>query len=113
MMAAVCTRANAKLAERGEPPLPRITPHSLRHTWCSVMFAIGEPLPNVLADGGWADPSLPLRIYAHSMRRDPDENARLKAPVEGNEMAPIGTGDRLRVRRAGPRGKPRNAKARS
>jgi integrase len=86
MMAAVCERANAKLAAQGEPPLPKITPHSLRHTWCSVMFAIGEPLPNVLADGGWSHPSTPLRIYAHAMRRDPEENACLRVLVEGGVL---------------------------
>ena len=90
LLAAVCDRANANLAEAGEPPLPKITPHSLRRTWCSVMFALGESIPNVMADGGWTDPKVPLAIYAQSMRRDPEENTRLKALVEGEELAAIG-----------------------
>ena len=93
MLTAVCERANANLAEQGEPALPKITPHSLRRTWCSVMFALGESLPDVMADGGWIDPKVPLTIYAHSMRRDPEESARLKALVEGAETALMGTGD--------------------
>ena len=87
MLAVVCKRANANLAAAGEPPLPRITPHSLRRTWCSILFALNEPLPNVLADGGWTDPKMPLSIYAHSMRRDPDENVALRALVEGRVLA--------------------------
>jgi integrase len=86
MLAAVCVRANANLAAIGEPPLPRITPHSLRRTWCSIMFAL-EPLPNVMAASGWTDPKVPLSSYAHSMPRNPDENAALKAPVEGRVLA--------------------------
>lgn len=87
MLAAVRERANTNLAAVGEPPLPKITPHSLRRTWCSIMFALNEPLPNVMADGGWTDPKVPLSIYAHAMRRDPDENAALKALVEGRVLA--------------------------
>lgn len=34
-----------------------------------------------MADGGWTDPKVPLSIYAHAMRRDPDENERLRAQV--------------------------------
>jgi integrase len=86
LMAAVCERANANLADADHPPLPPITPHSLRRTWCSVMFALGESIPNVMADGGWANPNLPLRIYAQTMRRDPGENARLKALVQGDKL---------------------------
>jgi hypothetical protein len=46
------------------------------------MFALGESLPTVMADGGWAEPGTPLRVYAHTMRRDEDEHAELRALVE-------------------------------
>ena len=56
MLAAVCERANANLAAAGELLLPKITPHSLQRTWCSVIFTLGESIPNVMADSGWTDP---------------------------------------------------------
>lgn len=40
-----------------------------------------------MADGGWTDPKVPLSIYAHAMRREPGENAALKALVEGQVLA--------------------------
>ena len=42
-------RANALLTQRGAPPLPaRLTPHSLRRTYASLMFAVGHPAPVVM-----------------------------------------------------------------
>jgi integrase len=87
-MSKVVERANERLDERGESPLPRVSPHALRRTWASVMFALAESIPVVMADGGWSDPKVVLTVYAHSMRRDDAENAALQALVEG---APIGS----------------------
>lgn len=55
-MGHVVDRANERLREAAEAPLPRLSPHSLRRTFASVMFALGESIPIVMADGGWADP---------------------------------------------------------
>jgi integrase len=60
MMRHVVKRADERLGEVGEAPLPRITPHSLRRTYASVQFALGVSLPTVMADGGWADSKTPL-----------------------------------------------------
>jgi integrase len=36
-------RATERLEAEGLPPLPTgITPHSLRHTFCSILYALGE-----------------------------------------------------------------------
>ena len=36
-------RANANLEGEGLPPLPvKLTPHSLRRTFCSLLYALGE-----------------------------------------------------------------------
>ena len=48
-------------------------------------------LPDVVADGGWADSKTPLTVYGHAMRRDDGENDRLRALVEGAQMDGLGT----------------------
>jgi integrase len=85
-------RANELLAARGAPPLPRrLTPHSLRRTYASLMFAIGRPAPDVMEQLGHTDARLTLRVYARAMRQSALERDRLKALVEGAEWAPMGT----------------------
>ena len=86
MMRNVVGRANERLQDAGEAPLPRLTPHSLRRTFASVMFALNVSLPDVMADGGLADSKTPLTVYAAAMRRDDGENGRLRALVEGVQM---------------------------
>jgi len=80
--------ANDELRQRGLAPLPaRLTPHSLRRTFASILYALGED-PGVCMDElGHTDPALALRVYRQSMRRDGDDKARLRALVEGGEVA--------------------------
>ena len=91
--------ANDQLAKRDAEPLPeRLTPHSLRRTFASVLFAIGEAPPYVMAQLGHTTPSLTLAIYARQMDRRDGEPERLKALVEGRQWAPLGTSDDLSTR---------------
>lgn len=53
------------------------------------MFAIGEPLTGVIAEGGWADAEVPLTIYGHAMLQDEGRRERLKQLVEGTEMPQV------------------------
>lgn len=88
----VIKRADELLAERGEHPLPLgVTPHRLRHTFASILVALGRDPSYVMAQLGHTDPAFTLRVYAHAMRFSEDERARLKALVEGVEWAPVGT----------------------
>jgi integrase len=74
------------------PPLPEgLTPHRLRHTCCSLLFACGYELPRVMAMLGHADKDVTLRIYAHVMDVEAGERNRLRALVEGAEKAPMRT----------------------
>lgn len=78
------TNANAKLAEDGFEPLPEgLTPHSLRRTFASLLFALGETPPYVMAQMGHTTPNLTLAIYARQMDRRDGEPERLKTLVEG------------------------------
>lgn len=84
VLANTVKRANERLAEAGEVPLPvGLTPHSLRRTFASLLYAIGEPAPVVMQELGHTHPGLALRIYAAAMRRDDDENGRLRVLIEG------------------------------
>ena len=88
VIAKAVERANERL-EDGE--LPRLTPHGLRRTFASLLYAIGETSPVVMAELGHTDPELALSIYAHAMRRDDGENERLRALVDGVELGGLGT----------------------
>jgi integrase len=82
------TLANERLAEADLPPLPEgLTPHSMRRTFASLLYAIAESPPVVMRDTGHTDPALALAIYAQAMGREPGESDRLRALVEGGEVA--------------------------
>lgn len=86
-------RANEKLAESGDVPLPDgLTPHKLRHTFASILVALGVDPGSVMDQLGHADPGFTLRVYRHGMRRDHAAKARLRALVGGADWAPMGTG---------------------
>ena len=74
--------------EAGLPPLPdKLTPHSLRRTFCSLLYALGEDPGVVMDEMGHTDPGLALRVYRQAMRRGEDEKAALRALAEGYGVA--------------------------
>ena len=75
----------------------RLTPHSLRRTFTSLLYAIGEPAPTVMAEMGHTHPALALRIYAAAMRRDAGENERLRELVEGAPPDAVPSDERAMV----------------
>ena len=85
-------RANRDLERAGRTPLPEgVTCHKLRHTFASILVALGEDPRYVMAQLGHTDPAFTLRLYSHAMRRDDGERERLRALVEGADWAPLGT----------------------
>ena len=69
-------RANERLAERGEAPLPDgLTPHSLRRTFASILVALGNDPVYVMDQMGHTDPKFTLKVYARLMRRGADRTA--------------------------------------
>lgn len=90
ILAGAVRDANEKLSEAGHAILPEgLTPHSLRRTFASVLYALGEDPGTVMDEMGHADPGLALRIYRQAMRRDEAERGKLRALVEGVEFRPI------------------------
>ncbi len=86
VIAASVEQANKNLRARHLAPLPEgITPHSLRRTFASVLYAIGEDPGVVMDEMGHTDPAVALRVYRQSMRRGDDEKAALRALVEGTD----------------------------
>jgi integrase len=91
-LANAIARANEQLAKDEAEPLPEgLTPHSLRRTFASLLFAIGEPPPYVMAQMGHTTPDLTLTIYARQMNRRDGEPERLKALVQGVDWAAMGS----------------------
>jgi integrase len=91
----VVTRANRLVEERGLQPLPLgITPHKLRHTFASILVAIGKDPTYVMQQLGHTDPAFTLRVYSHVMRRSDEEREGVKALVEGRVLAGNSQGTR-------------------
>ena len=83
-LAPAVVAANEALETAGEEPLPAgLTPHSLRRTFASLLYAIGEAPPYVKAQIGHETAGRPLEMYARHMDRRDGEPERLKALVEG------------------------------
>lgn len=84
----VARKAAELLDERDAHPLPNgLSPHKLRHSFASILVALGSDPASVMAQLGHTDPAFTLRVYAHMMRRDKDERQRLRALVDGSGRA--------------------------
>jgi integrase len=80
MMQPVVARASMNLQGDGLVALPDgLTPHSLRRTFASLLFALGEPPPYVMSQLGHTTAGLTLALYAREMHRRDGEAARLRA----------------------------------
>ena len=62
--------ANRERTATGLPPIDvKVTPHTLRRTYISLMLAAGADVPYVQAQVGHADPKVTLEIYALVIKR--------------------------------------------
>lgn len=90
VLSAAIRQADERRSEREQPPLPKgLSPHKLRHTFASILFASGEDPVSVMAQLGHTHPGFTLRVYAHAMRRAPGERERLRALMRGTHSAGI------------------------
>lgn len=58
----ICTKYNSTHT----PPLPKITPHTLRHTFCTRLATQGMDIKSLQYLMGHSDASVTLNVYAHS-----------------------------------------------
>lgn len=87
LLAKAVEEANKVLVKAGEEPISeRLTPHGLRHTYASLLVALGEDPSYVMDQLGHEDASFTLNIYAKAMKRRDGEKARLRALVEGTAV---------------------------
>ena len=56
-------RANEVLANRGEPPINHMTPHTLRRTFASFLAEVGVSPRRAMYLIGHTDPTLTMRVY--------------------------------------------------
>jgi integrase len=85
-------KANGKLIEAGEIPLPEgLTPHKLRHTFASILVALGVDPGSVMDQIGHTDPGFTQRVYRHGMRRDGAAQEHLRALVAGVNSDALGS----------------------
>jgi integrase len=83
--------ANATLAKADRVPLPDgLTPHKLRHTFASILVALGVDPGSVMDQLGHTDPGFTLRVYRHGMRRDDGSRAALRELVGAPEVVQKG-----------------------
>ena len=82
------------MTAKGDGKFPKgLTPHSLRRTFPSILFALGESPPHLMAQMGHTTPTLTLAIYARQMDRRDGEPEQLKVLVEGANGQPLDSGN--------------------
>jgi hypothetical protein len=75
LLAVVVELASRRLVERGLPPLPKITPHSLRRTYVSIMLlATNYDIPFVQHQVGHAYAQMILDVYNQLLDRSKREH---------------------------------------
>jgi integrase len=63
LLASVLDRANELLADRDEPLIGHLTPHTLRRTFASILAEVGVPPRRAMYLLGHTDPTLTMRVY--------------------------------------------------
>ena len=62
------TIASDRREARGLPPLPKVTPHTLRHTYISILLLVTDNVTYVMEQVGHSDQDTTNRIYRHLIR---------------------------------------------
>jgi integrase len=89
VLAKAVARADKALVKAGQSALPDgMTLHALRRTFGSVLIALGHDNAYVMGQMGHTSPMMTLGVYAKSIR--PEERARLRALVNGDDVARSG-----------------------
>jgi integrase len=92
VLASAVKRANERLEDAREVPLPeRLTPHKLRHTFASLLVALGVDPGSVMDQLGHTDPTFTLRVYRHGMRRDDASKLAMRDLVGLSDWAAMGS----------------------
>jgi integrase len=91
ILAPAIEAADKKRAKEGRAPITKVTNHSLRRTFCALLYEAGATPPSVMAQMGHTDAKLALEVYAKVMERKRDTGARMDALVRGPVLAGNGS----------------------
>jgi integrase len=81
-------RANVALAKAETPTIQgRVTNHSLRRTFASLLYEAGASPAYVMSQMGHTSSALALEVYAKKMARSRDTGARMDALIQGADWA--------------------------
>jgi integrase len=73
--------ASERREARGLPPLPAVTPHTLRHTYISILLLVTDNVPYVMEQVGHDDETTTTRIYRHLIRQRQEHGAAFDRAV--------------------------------
>jgi integrase len=90
-------RANVELAKVGGSPIEGLTNHSMRRTFCALLYEAGASPAYVMAQMGHTDASLALEVYAKVMERQRDTGERMDGLLRGAGWAQTGTNGRTEL----------------
>nr|MBA2637886.1 tyrosine-type recombinase/integrase [Solirubrobacterales bacterium] len=99
-----------QLTERGLPPLPHVTPHTLRRTYISIaLLANNFDVKWVMSQVGHADSKMTTDVYAQLQNRVKRDHgsafdglvARAREQLRGASIGPSGTSIRTTNRTTG------------
>ena len=91
--------------------MERVTPHSLRRTFVSLLLATGADVPYVMGQVGHSDPKMTLGVYAQVIASKTDHGAALDGLVGASHWAATGSESDFGGVAAVERGDPERAKA--
>lgn len=76
-------RANVELEKAGRTRIEGVTNHSLRRTFCALLYEAGATPAYVMGQMGHTDASLALEVYSKVMERKRDTGVRMDALIRG------------------------------
>jgi integrase len=81
-------KANVELVKEGRLPIDGVTNHSLRRTFCALLFEDDANPRYVMGQMGHTDAKLALEVYAKVLdeRKAPDFKKRLDALLRGSDL---------------------------
>jgi len=92
VLARAVEKASAKLVAAGRSPLPAgVTNHTLRRTFCALLYEAGASPAYAMSQMGHASATLALEIYAKVMERKRDTGERMDALLKAADWARMGT----------------------
>jgi integrase len=85
-LAPAVERANGGLEAEGSEAIGKVTPHSLRRTFISLLAFAGVDLKRIMAEVGHTDPKMTLGVYAGLVAFEADDFERILGDLVGRGL---------------------------